>query len=349
MAVRRVRGAFRRAVAWLSTALGALVAGLFKTGSLDAVCLAPPSTALALSALAASYVGRAKIFLDVTDASPGARVDPDGGRFARWFGDRTAAITNLCYRRAHTVFCASDDVREAVLSRCGPETEVLVARDGFQRLAPSAARPIARTDREFVATYAGNMGVESGLDLVLDAARELRDQPQVRFVLIGDGSEAARLRDRIRTERIDNVSFLGVLEQAASLAALEESDLAVVILRKDAVNCVPSKMFDALSVGCPLLLSGRGEAELFVEAAGAGWCVPPEDAAALAAAIRRASSDVAGCRNRGRAGREYALANYDCDRIVLGVVRHVFAATSPAINRRDTVLVQANVAGTSDS
>ena len=342
-------GGIRRALGWFSTAFGACAAGLLKMHSLDAVYVSVPSMALALPALAASYFGHARIFLDVTDANPEVEVGSNAGPFDRWFANLVASVTNSVYRRARTVFCASEEIRDAVAARCGPETEILVARDGFDRVAPASIRPFVRTDREFVATYAGNMGAESGLDLVLDAASQLRDDPQIRFVLIGDGTQAPRLRERITAEGLSNVAFLGVLDQPASLEAFAESDLAVVLLRDDAVKAVPSKMFDALSVGCPLLLSANGDARRFVEATGGGWCVPPEDAGVLASALRAAAADRETCRNRGKTGREYALANYDRDRIALGVVRNVFAATSPAMNRRDAQLVHVNYGGTSDS
>jgi len=342
-------GTFGRAIGWFSTAFGALVAGALKLNSVDAVCVSMPSDGFSLAALASSFLGSAHLFVDDAGARPQARVDAGAGRFDRWFAGVTAATADRAYRRARTVFCASEEARAALAGRCGPQTEVLVAPGGFERVEPAAARAFERNDGEFVVTYAGNMGAESGLDLLLDAARELRGDAKFRFVLIGDGSEAPRLRDRIATEGLANVSFLGILEHAVSLAAFRESDLAVVMLRADAVKCVPSKMFDALSVACPLLLSGRGDAERFVEEAGAGWCVPPEDAAALAAAIRTASSGLAACRSRGKAGRKFALANYDRDRIALNVVRNVFAATSPAVNRRGPVFAEANYGGASDS
>lgn len=325
------RGLYR-ALNWISVALGSIVLAFFRIRSCDAIYVSIPPITLAFPALIASYVSGAPLFVDVRDAYPEVAIN-----LGIWKRDSTiakaiAAIAELTYRRARTIFCATEGVREAVAERCAPGKDVRVVTNGFDRIRP-AESSVGRESGQFVAAYAGNMGLVSGLDVVLDAAALLRDDARIRFLLIGGGSESEPLRERVRAESLENVEFVGVVAPPVALAALRDASIALVPLRRQIVDCLPSKMFDALSVGCPLLLSGGGEAERFLERAGGGWCVPPEDPVALAQALRTAASDPEACRARGKDGRDYVLANYDRDRIVSGVVRSVFAATSPLPQR----------------
>jgi glycosyltransferase involved in cell wall biosynthesis len=321
------RGLYR-AFNWISVALGSIVLACLRIRSCDAIYVSIPPITLAFPALIASYVSGAPLFVDVRDAYPEVAIN-----LGVWKRDSTiakivSAIADLTYRRARTIFCATEGVRDAVVERCSPGKDVQVVTNGFDRTRPDDTS-FAREAGEFVAAYAGNMGLVSGLDVVLDAAALLRDDRRIRFRLVGGGSESEALRERVRTENLANVEFAGVVAAPLALAALRDADVALVPLKRQIVDCLPSKMFDALSVGCPLMLSGDGEAKRFLERAGGGWCVPPEDPAALADALRQAASDRKACRARGKSGRDFVLANYDRDRIVSGVVRSVFAATSP--------------------
>jgi colanic acid biosynthesis glycosyl transferase WcaI len=322
-----------RMLSWVAAALGAAVLAVARIRSGDAIYVSIPPIALAIPALIASYVSRAPLFIDARDAYPHAADLLESTREKSLVAWIVAAVAALAYRRARAIFCATQGVKEAIASRCGPDTAVHVVTDGVDRTRPAAVAPFERTNGEFVVAYAGGMDVISGLDVVLDAAAQLRDERDIRFVLVGGGSEAARLRDRVRDEALTNVQFVGIVPSPVALAALRDADAAIVPLKRQLVDCLPGKLFDALGVAAPVLLSGAGEARRLVERAGAGWCAEAEDPAQLAAIVRTAASDRAACKARGVRGRDYASAHYDRDRILSSVVRSVFAATSPLPHR----------------
>lgn len=326
------RGVFR-ILNWTSVALGAVVLALLRIRSGDAIYVSIPPITLALPALIASYVSRAPLFIDARDAYPEADAGLGALQGESWIAKAVVAIANATYKRAETIFCATESVRDAVVARCGRDKDVLVVTNGVDRTRPAVTAPFERSAEEFVVAYAGGMDLISGVDVILDAAAQLRDELGIRFVLVGGGSEASRLQARVASEDLANVEFAGIVPQPVALAALRDADAAVVPLKRQLVGCLPGKMFDALGVACPVLLSGTGEAQRFVERCGAGWCAAPEDPTELAAAIRAAASDRAACKARGRAGRDYVMAHYDRDRILSGVVRSVFAATSPLPHR----------------
>jgi colanic acid biosynthesis glycosyl transferase WcaI len=329
-ASKRRQGIYRP-LNWISVVFGAITIALLRIRSGDAIYVSAPPLVLLLPALIASWVSRAPLFVDVRDSGTDTAAEPHDGR-RRTLRERAVdAIATTAYRRARTVFCASEAARDSVTARCGHPREVQIVSNGFDLVEPAADSPIRRTADEFVAVYSGDMDELCGVDVVLDAASQVRDDLRIRFVLVGDGSEAPRLRERARSEGLANVEFVGPVAASVTAAALRDADIALVTLPRQVLDGLPGTMFEALGVGCPLMVSGGGEARRFVAQAGAGWCVTAEDSNELAAAVRVAASDREACRTRGKSGRDYVLAHYDRDRLASGVVRSVFAATSPSI------------------
>jgi glycosyltransferase involved in cell wall biosynthesis len=321
------RSPIRRALNWLSVAIGAFFVSFLRTQRCSAVYVSVPPITLTLPALTASYVMGAPLFVDVRDSYPDVGIN-----LGLWKRDSTVvkivtSIVMMLYGRAKTIFCATEGVRDAVAARCPEGKDVQLITNGVDRIEPAIKAPFERRNGEFVAVYAGNMGLVSGLDVVLDAAEALKGEP-LRFVFVGDGSEGARLRELAASKGLDNVEFTGVATQRVAIAALRDADISIIPLKRNIVDCMPSKMFDALSVGCPLLLSGDGEARRFIERAGAGWVVPAEDPAALAQTLRDAARDRDACRARGAAGNKYVLEHYDRRRLSLQVVRCIFDTVS---------------------
>jgi glycosyltransferase involved in cell wall biosynthesis len=102
---------------------------------------------------------------------------------------------------------------------------------------------------------------------------------------------------------------------------LSSADIAVVTLRKALPGAVPSKIYEAIGAGLPVVFAGGGEAAQIVSSAGAGVVAPPGDAGALAAAIAALAADPARRRQLGTAGRSAALQSYDRDVIGRDFVR----------------------------
>jgi glycosyltransferase involved in cell wall biosynthesis len=193
----------------------------------------------------------------------------------------------------------------------------------------SAVAPFAPLPGVRDVVYVGNMGLSMALEVVIDAAALLRDDPTVRFVMIGGGSAAASLRARAAEQRLTNVLFTGPLPRADAARALDDAAATVVPLVASITDTLPTKLFDAMIAGTPIVLSASGEAKRVVELADAGLVVTPEDPAALAAGVRSILADPA-LQARCRAnGPPFVRANYD-----RAAVMRDFVARVHAVRRR---------------
>ena len=166
---------------------------------------------------------------------------------------------------------------------------------------------MSTAERPFVITYIGTLGMAHGLETLLRAARELRDDPGIVFRLVGEGARRRELEQETADARLTNVEFVGERPREEVPRWIAESDLCLVLLRKTPVfeTVVPSKMLEIMAVGCPIVLGVGGEARRLLERAGAGIAVEPESVPALVAAIRALRADAPLREAMAARGREF--------------------------------------------
>ncbi|GAP15242.1 glycosyltransferase [Longilinea arvoryzae] len=178
-------------------------------------------------------------------------------------------------------------------------------------------------DNHFIAMYAGAHGLSNDLDIVLDAAEELRDRPEIAIVLVGDGKEKNRLQSRATARCLDNVFFTPPVPKNGMSAVLSAADACIAILKPLELykTTYPNKVFDYMAASRPVVLAIDGVIRKVVEEAGAGIAVPPGDAHAMAQAIRELAADRQRSRAMGLAGRRCVEEKFNradlADRLVL--------------------------------
>ncbi|QSR85428.1 WcaI family glycosyltransferase [Methylacidimicrobium sp. B4] len=170
----------------------------------------------------------------------------------------------------------------------------------------------AWTDR-FLVVHSGNMGIKQGLEVVLEAARATAGNPEILYLLVGDGAARPGLEERARAMGLRNLVFLPLLPREEFHRLLAASDLCLVTQKREVGDIVfPSKVMTLLAAGRPLVVSvGPGsEVARVAEESGAGVSVPPEDGKALAEAVVALWRDPERRRRMGIAGRNHAEARW---------------------------------------
>lgn len=164
----------------------------------------------------------------------------------------------------------------------------------------------------FVVLYAGAHGRANALDQLVETAMLLRDRPDILIVTVGHGTERKRLTDLAATRGLDNIAFLGSQSKDRMPDFVNAADVGAAVLQNNPTfrTVWPNKVFDYMACARPTLLAIDGVArKLVCEDARAGVFAEPENAAALADAIRGLADDPAGCARMGQAGREWVLTN----------------------------------------
>lgn len=165
----------------------------------------------------------------------------------------------------------------------------------------------------FNVVFAGNLGTVQALDTILDAAEQLRCSPDIRFVLIGNGSRAAWLHDEVARRGLGNVQLPGGFPPEAMPGILAQASVLLVSLARNPAmsQTIPSKVQAYLAAGRPIIAALDGEGARVVEASRAGIACRAEDAEALARSVLRLRDiPIEGLAAMGAAGREYFESNY---------------------------------------
>jgi hypothetical protein len=139
--------------------------------------------------------------------------------------------------------------------------------------------------------YAGAHGISQGLPEAAQAATRLIGRP-IHLAFVGDGADKPRLRHQVTELALANVTLANTIPPELMPSLLATANILIVTLRDIPLTAtvIPSKIFEYLAAGRPVIGAVAGEAAQILREAGA-VVVPPGDSAALAAAIRRLAAD----------------------------------------------------------
>ncbi|MET4294197.1 colanic acid biosynthesis glycosyl transferase WcaI [Bradyrhizobium sp. LB8.2] len=208
------------------------------------------------------------------------------------------AANSLMFRALNAVITIGRDAERPLLSYSGMTRNKIRFIPNWATLAPAprpvkADNPFRKAHRaRFIVGLSGNLGFTHDPEIVFEAARLLKDDPDIHFLLSGWGIGFERLTQLQAEANLPNVSFVARVEDTELEAFLAAANLWIIPYRKDVAGVsVPSRFYNLLAVGRPVVLVSEPEAEaaLTVVENGLGWVVTPGRADQLAEAIRAAS------------------------------------------------------------
>jgi glycosyltransferase involved in cell wall biosynthesis len=230
-------------------------------------------------------------------------------------------LERFLYRRADRVLVNSPGFIEHVRGRGARRVELVPNGADPAMFAPgddgASFRAWHGLEGRFVMLYAGAHGLSNDLEIVLQAADELRDDPHIAIVLLGSGKDKAALQSQAAGMGLANVYFLPPVPKLEMAQALAAADACLAILKPIPLYATvfPNKVFDYMAAGRPVILAIDGVIRQVVEAAEAGIFTPPGDPVALAQAIRRLADDPQHAREMGINGRRCVEDHYDRARL----------------------------------
>jgi len=306
----------RRLLFYGSFMVMAALAALRTKGSFDVVLASSPPLFVGLSGWFAARMKKAKFVFDVRDIWPkvavamGALTNPTIIRFAE-------AIEQFIYRRADGITAVTDSFCDHIRETVGEGTPMQRVMNGtmpevFQKdERREEVRERLGVEMKFVVTYAGNLGLAQGLPHILDAAEKLQGEDRVEFVMLGSGAVKSDLVGDAEQRGLTNIQFRDRVPLEEAAAHMAASDALLVPLEDHEIyqQFIPSKLFDSMASGRPLLLSVDGEARSILEDAEAGLYYPAEDGDALADRVRWLLNHPEKAEAMGRRGQEHAQSH----------------------------------------
>ena len=329
------RGVGRRGLDHLSFMLTCLLFGLPRIGRVDVVIASSPTLFSALSAWLIARIKRVPFVLEVRDLWPEAIVEL--GLMQPGPGVRLLQrLARFLYARAARVVVVTEPFADRLAAQGIPRAKLVVIPNGADTrlFAPSvlnqdAARSTLGLNGRFVVAYVGSHGLSHGLGAMLDAAAA---QPEVNFLMVGDGADRDRLLAERDRRRLTNVEMRPSVDKSLVPALYAAADACVVPLRDVPLfeTFVPSKLFEVLAAGRPIVGAVRGEAREILVRSGGALLVEPERGDQLAEAIERLRRNASLRTELGRRGRAFAEQFYDRDALAdryLRVLQEVVAGS----------------------
>ncbi|MEM8602474.1 MAG: glycosyltransferase family 4 protein [Cyanobacteria bacterium P01_H01_bin.121] len=174
-----------------------------------------------------------------------------------------------------------------------------------------------KLQEKFVVLYSGNIALTQGLETVIDTAVELKTQPDIQFVIVGEAKALQKLQTYCEQHQVENVLLLPFQPRAALPDMLAAADVGLVVQRRNVISFnLPSKIQVLLACGRPIIASvpQDGAAAQTIANSGGGLVVNPEDPKALATAILQLHGDRQKAETLGQAGRDFALQRFSFER-----------------------------------
>jgi colanic acid biosynthesis glycosyl transferase WcaI len=220
-------------------------------------------------------------------------------------------LEHFVYRSANRLAVISEGFRRYLLNKGVPDEKIAVIpnytdTDFIKPQAESTFRRELNLDDRFVVQFSGRMGYSQGLETVTEAWKMLQDLPDLHLMMVGDGQAKQALERDLAPFR--NVTLLPTQPRERLPDLLAAADVGLAPLKKGmAGTSVPSKIFGIMASGRPVVtgVDPGSDTDEMIGAADCGVVTPPEDAAALAQAIRTLHADRARARQMGENARSY--------------------------------------------
>lgn len=299
------RAGARRMVGWGVYAVQAVVQGV-RGGRPDVVYASSPHLLAPLAGAVLSTVWRCPLVVEIRDLWPETLVAAGALRRGARIHRALVALERWIYRRADHLVAVTSGWEAHFGSFEVHADKITVVPNGTEvPTRPEIAREDLRLRHRIhgtTAVYAGAHGPANALDSVLDAARQL---PEMRFLLIGAGSEKERLQVRAGAEGLGNVEFRDPMPKDDLMELLGACDIGVHSIEPLSVlqlGMSPNKLFDYMATGLPVVSNaGQGLARV-IDDETCGLIGEPDS---LAASLRQLLEEGPERRAaRGRAGRD---------------------------------------------
>lgn len=235
--------------------------------------------------------------------------------------DLLEKVELFLYRKASKIVSVTNAFRDSLIHRGVNGENIHVVTNGvdISRFSPRSKDLTLlqkhQLEGRFVAGYIGTHGLAHALETILDCAKVLKDSPdgeRYRFILLGDGANKAALRHRAEVEGLNNVIFVDSVSKDLVVRYWSLLDASIIHLKRDELfkTVIPSKLFECMGMGIPVLHGVQGESADIVVSEDVGILFEPENSGDLIQGLHRMANDQI-MINRYKNNGPKAAKNYD--------------------------------------
>jgi glycosyltransferase involved in cell wall biosynthesis len=309
------RGFFKRTLNYLSFMFSSLQ-GMF-VNEVDVVVATSPQFFCAVGGYILSLLKRVPFIMEVRDLWPesiktvGAIKDNKIIRILE-------RLEVYLYKKADHIVALTESFKKNIIGKGIPAAKITVIKNGVDTeffkpaIKSETAKKALGFDGKFIVLYIGTLGMAHALDRILAVAERMKDIKDILFLFVGSGAEKENLLKIKNEKALGNVTFIGRQPKESTPGFYECSDICLVPLRKASLfkTVLPSKIFEIMAMGKPIIQSVDGEARQILEESRAGIYVEPEDEKAIYDAVLHLYNNTNEVQLLGQNGRIFVEKNF---------------------------------------
>lgn len=300
---------FSRSLAALTFAVQVFLSVIKHSRRDDAVlCVTTPFT-LPYAVTLAAQLRRASVALIIYDFYPDSLVMAGFLRPASMVTRMMRWANKMMFQRLNAIVTIGRDMNSILMAYPRMTEEKISLIPNWATL-PVRYREIdadnpyrRRCGGKFLVAMSGTAGFTHDPESVFEAARILRDNVGIHFLLSGEGVGWTKLKEKQAASPLSNVTLIERVPETELETFLSAADVWVIPYRKNNTGVsVPSRIYNLLAVGRPVIICSEPEAEaaMLVREHDLGWVVEPEAPASIAQAVRFAASTAGKSLEKGR-------------------------------------------------
>lgn len=333
------KGVIRRGLSYVSWMVSAILLGSFKIGRPDVVVATTPQFLCAVAGYFVSLLKRRPFVMEVRDLWPesivavGVLNEGVAVAFLR-------AIERFLYRRAKAIVSVSPGFFPYLRSVGVPEEKLHLLPNGVDlaRFAPAPPKRDVYSEagvrQPFRVLYSGTVGLAHGLELVVEAGERLKGS-DVALVVVGEGARRDQLRADVERRHLDNVYFLPMQPRETMSDWISGANAVLVHLKRTPLfeTVLPSKLFEYMGCGKPVVMGVAGAAAEIVRDSGCGWLFEPDNVDEFLGALDELRREPPVSEERGRRGRRYVEERYDRNELARRYAAKILAPLAAGVDR----------------
>jgi colanic acid biosynthesis glycosyl transferase WcaI len=275
--------ALPRVLSYLSFGLSSFLLGVWGLGRQDVVIIESPPLFVVPFALLISRLVRGRAVMMVSDIWPQGLIQTGHLTAESMSGRVLLALEKVCYKHSAAVALTNPGAAQEIRSRF-PNLPVTVISNGVdigmfrgELRSQEVRERYGCGPEEFLFGYCGLHGLAQGLEVILEAAARLRERRDIKFMMIGDGPTKRDLLEKARQMGLMNVMFYDAVPKRQMPEIVAAMDVSMIPLAARMPGTMPSKVYEALASGVPVLAPKGCEAEALVNGYDVGACYEPRD------------------------------------------------------------------------
>jgi glycosyltransferase involved in cell wall biosynthesis len=301
---------FKRLILYFEVMIRFILKILLLKNEYNYIFVTSPPIFVGVAGLIAKWKLRVPFILDIRDLWPESLTGVK--LFSNKFILNCAyKIEEILYKQSTRIIINSKSFLDYMTNKGVPKEKIKFLPNSLTEEELNFTSDLQNNDDMIDVIYTGNLGLAQDIQKLIDLAILLKEDPKIRFTIIGYGYHLNKLEEIINERKLSNLKLLSAKSRKETLSIVSQADIAYVSLVKQEVfkTVLPGKIIDYMSVRKPIIGDVEGYAKGIIESANCGIVTKDSSLEELVKNIKKLADNPELRKELGENGYQYAYQN----------------------------------------